>query len=224
MEQIEILDTNPAENSRGDSSQALFNTFHNTNDTTDRFTKLNERKERRKQKNRKTAQRRQELRWKTRRWSKGQTGLNIPEFIIHEETIDRICHTIWELQRDGHIMTLFKSYGIELKEAGVNYKWLCPRHKEKTPSFTMSRSKSVTKCFGCGKAMWTRRAIFELEFWEGVKYRKKKLLKLEEKLKSFLGKEKISQYDNITAEREESKAKQIEIPQIKNDEEDELPF
>jgi len=49
-------------------------------------------------------------------------------------------------------------------------------------------------------------------------------LKLEEKLKSFLGKEKISQYDNITAEREESKAKQIEIPQIKNDEEDELPF
>ena len=41
---------------------------------------------------------------------------------------------------------------ISLKKRGVNYIGLCPFHNEKTPSFTVSPSKGIYKCFGCGKA------------------------------------------------------------------------
>lgn len=39
----------------------------------------------------------------------------------------------------------------QLKRAGVNYKGLCPIHKENTPSFVVSPAKNIWKCFGCGK-------------------------------------------------------------------------
>ncbi|MCX6249316.1 MAG: DNA primase [Bacteroidetes bacterium] len=41
---------------------------------------------------------------------------------------------------------------VSLKRRGVNYIGLCPFHNEKTPSFTVSPSKGIYKCFGCGKA------------------------------------------------------------------------
>lgn len=41
---------------------------------------------------------------------------------------------------------------IALKKRGQNYIGLCPFHKEKTPSFTVSPDKGIYKCFGCGKA------------------------------------------------------------------------
>ena len=40
---------------------------------------------------------------------------------------------------------------ISLKKTGANFKALCPFHKEKTPSFTVSASRQTFKCFGCGK-------------------------------------------------------------------------
>jgi DNA primase len=41
---------------------------------------------------------------------------------------------------------------VKLKKRGANYLGLCPFHNERTPSFTVSPSKEIFKCFGCGKS------------------------------------------------------------------------
>lgn len=41
---------------------------------------------------------------------------------------------------------------VKLKKRGSNYLGLCPFHNEKTPSFTVSPSKELYKCFGCGRS------------------------------------------------------------------------
>ncbi len=41
---------------------------------------------------------------------------------------------------------------VRLKKRGVNYLGLCPFHNEKTPSFTVSPTKEIYKCFGCGRS------------------------------------------------------------------------
>lgn len=40
---------------------------------------------------------------------------------------------------------------VPLKQAGRNYKGLCPFHSEKTPSFTVSTERQAYYCFGCQK-------------------------------------------------------------------------
>ena len=63
--------------------------------------------------------------------------------MIPQETIDKI----FESARIEEIIGDF----VELKKAGVNYKGRCPFHDEKTPSFVVSPTKGIYKCFGCGK-------------------------------------------------------------------------
>jgi DNA primase len=52
---------------------------------------------------------------------------------------------------------------VALKRRGVNLLGLCPFHNEKTPSFTVSPSKGIYKCFGCGKAGNTVSFLMEYE-------------------------------------------------------------
>jgi DNA primase len=40
---------------------------------------------------------------------------------------------------------------VSLKRRGANYTGLCPFHNERTPSFSVSATKGIFKCFGCGK-------------------------------------------------------------------------
>ena len=43
------------------------------------------------------------------------------------------------------------SHFIKIESHGTTHKALCPFHQEKTPSFSISESKGIFKCFGCGK-------------------------------------------------------------------------
>lgn len=62
---------------------------------------------------------------------------------------------------------------VNLKKRGANLLGLCPFHNEKTPSFTVSPSKGIYKCFGCGKAGDSVRFIMEhdqLSYPEALRY------------------------------------------------------
>jgi DNA primase len=52
---------------------------------------------------------------------------------------------------------------VHLRKRGVNLIGLCPFHNEKTPSFTVSPSKNLFKCFGCGKGGNSLKFIMEHE-------------------------------------------------------------
>lgn len=60
-----------------------------------------------------------------------------------EELVDDILATL-------DIVEVINEY-VPLKRRGANYLGLCPFHKEKTPSFTVSKDKQIYKCFGCGQ-------------------------------------------------------------------------
>lgn len=66
---------------------------------------------------------------------------------------------------------------VSLKKRGVNYIGLCPFHNEKTPSFTVSPSKGIFKCFGCGKGGNAVTFIMEqehLSYYEALLFLAKK--------------------------------------------------
>ncbi|MCI8538118.1 MAG: DNA primase [Oscillospiraceae bacterium] len=55
-----------------------------------------------------------------------------------------------ELVARNDIVDTVSSY-VALTKKGSNYWGLCPFHNEKTPSFSVSASKQIYHCFGCGK-------------------------------------------------------------------------
>lgn len=52
---------------------------------------------------------------------------------------------------------------VNLKKRGANMIACCPFHNEKTPSFSVSPSKGIYKCFGCGKGGDSVRFVMDLE-------------------------------------------------------------
>lgn len=66
---------------------------------------------------------------------------------------------------------------VNLRKRGSNYVGLCPFHNEKTPSFSVSASKGIYKCFGCGKGGDVVNFIMEHEHYnyvEALRYLAKK--------------------------------------------------
>ena len=64
--------------------------------------------------------------------------------MIPQETVNLILDT-------AQIVDVVSDY-VTLKRRGASYVACCPFHNEKTPSFYVTPSKGIYKCFGCGKA------------------------------------------------------------------------
>lgn len=64
--------------------------------------------------------------------------------MIPPQTIDKIFST-------AKIEEVVQDY-VPLKKRGANLIGLCPFHSERTGSFTVSPSKGIFKCFGCGES------------------------------------------------------------------------
>ena len=89
--------------------------------------------------------------------------------MIDRSTVDRILDTA----RIEEVVSDF----VSLKRRGANYIACCPFHHEKTPSFSVSPSKGIYKCFGCGKAGSVVSFVMEHEqmsYVEALKYLGKK--------------------------------------------------
>ena len=85
--------------------------------------------------------------------------------MIDHATVERIL----DAARIEEVVSDF----VSLKRRGANYIACCPFHHEKTPSFSVSPSKGIYKCFGCGKAGSTVSFVMEHEqmsYVEALKY------------------------------------------------------
>ncbi len=88
---------------------------------------------------------------------------------IDRETVQKILDT-------ADIVDVVSDF-VHLKKRGANYIGLCPFHNERTPSFSVSKSKGICKCFSCGKGGSPVNFIMELEqlsFNEALRYLAKK--------------------------------------------------
>ncbi len=89
--------------------------------------------------------------------------------MIDQATVDRIMAAT-------DIVEVVSDF-VSLKRRGANYWGLCPFHDDKTPSFSVSQSKGVCKCFSCGKGGSAIHFIMEheqLSYYEALKYLAKK--------------------------------------------------
>lgn len=88
---------------------------------------------------------------------------------IDRETAQRILDT-------ADIVEVVSDF-VSLKRRGANYIGLCPFHNERTPSFSVSKSKGICKCFSCGKGGSPVNFLMELEqmsYQEALRYLAKK--------------------------------------------------
>jgi len=86
------------------------------------------------------------------------------------------AHTTMSILEASRIEEVVGEF-VSLKRRGSNLIGLCPFHQEKTPSFTVSPSKGLFKCFGCGKGGDSARFMMEHEhmtYPEALRYLAKK--------------------------------------------------
>jgi DNA primase len=89
--------------------------------------------------------------------------------LIPRQTVDTILNTA----RIDEVIGDF----VVVKKRGVNLMACCPFHGEKTPSFSVSVTKGIYKCFGCGRAGNAVNFVMEhesLSYPEGLRYLAKK--------------------------------------------------
>ncbi|MCA5004138.1 DNA primase [Sphingobacterium bovistauri] len=85
--------------------------------------------------------------------------------MIAQETIDKVL----DAARIEEVVGDF----VDLKKRGSSLIGNCPFHNEKTPSFNVSVSKGIYKCFGCGAGGDSLKFVMELEkfsYPEGIRY------------------------------------------------------
>lgn len=96
--------------------------------------------------------------------------------------IDRI--TIDKIMDAANIVDVVSEF-VSLRKSGMNYKGLCPFHDDRTPSFSVSPSRGIYKCFSCGKAGNAANFIMEheqLTYPEALRWLAKKYhIEVEEK-------------------------------------------
>ena len=84
---------------------------------------------------------------------------------IDRETVQRILDV-------ADIVDVVSDF-VSLKRRGSSYLGLCPFHNERTPSFSVSKSKNICKCFSCGKGGSPVNFIMEHEqmtYQEALRY------------------------------------------------------
>lgn len=77
---------------------------------------------------------------------------------------------IEEIKSNTNIVDIISEY-VTLKRHGRNYFGLCPFHNEKSPSFSVSETKQIFHCFGCGvggDAIGFLKKIENIEFTEAL--------------------------------------------------------
>ena len=77
-----------------------------------------------------------------------------------------------EIRLRNDIVEVISSY-VRLQKKGSNYFGLCPFHNEKSPSFSVSSTKQIYYCFGCGAGGNVITFIMEYEnysFSEALKF------------------------------------------------------
>lgn len=85
--------------------------------------------------------------------------------MIPRDTVERVLDAAQIVEVIGDF--------VDLKRRGANWIACCPFHNEKTPSFSVSPSKGIYKCFGCGKAGSAVDFVMEHEsmtFPEAIRY------------------------------------------------------
>lgn len=108
--------------------------------------------------------------------------------------------TISEIFESSRVEEVIQDY-VTLKKRGVNLIGNCPFHNEKTPSFTVSPTKGIYKCFGCGKAGNSVNFMMEHEqmtYPEALRYLASKYnIEIEEKEQTTEQKEQQSNRESL---------------------------